>query len=325
MRNVRATIFIPVYNGERDNLEGTLSAVCNQKTDYLYEILIANSSSTDNSVEIIKKYQKKHKNIILKEIDKKDFSHGGTRQQAAEWGSGQFMVYLTQDATPANDSWLNEMLEPFGINEKIVAVLGRQQPRLNCMPMLKYEIQHVFASQGSPYGMTLYQRNKGEPKGSFTEKTFYSDVCSAARRDFLLKKIGYKPVDYAEDQLFGCETIDAGYIKAYNGKAVVIHSNNIPLKKYKNRVFDETLAMRKIAGITSNISFLSVIKNSIVGSIKDFTRIIRDDEFSRKRKIYWIAMNPFFQLAKWRGVRLGNKEKITNKRSKYSLEKCSEN
>jgi len=319
---MKATIFIPVYNGEFDNLESTLDAACNQKTDYRYEVLITDSESSDNSVKIIEQYCNKYNFVTLKKIKKSEFSHGKTRQKAAEWAKGELIVYLTQDATPANENWLNEMIRPFDINDNIMAVLGRQKPRPNCIPMLKYEILGVFNSQGPSNGLTLYMRNPNDEKGNFTEKTYYSDVCTATRREFLLKKIGYKPVNYAEDQLFGREIIDAGYIKAYNGEAFVIHSNNIALKNYKKRMFDETYAMSKISSIVTPISFVSVITRSVKGSVRDFLRIINDNEISKKRRLYWMLINPLFQLEKWRGIRLANMAMANNlDDSKYSLER----
>ncbi|WP_153049473.1 glycosyltransferase, partial [Streptococcus suis] len=45
---IRATVFIPVYNGENDHLEETLSALYNQKTDFNWNVLITDSGSSDN-------------------------------------------------------------------------------------------------------------------------------------------------------------------------------------------------------------------------------------------------------------------------------------
>ena len=49
---LKATVFIPVYNGERDHLEETLSALYRQVTDFKWDVLITDSGSSDNSVAI---------------------------------------------------------------------------------------------------------------------------------------------------------------------------------------------------------------------------------------------------------------------------------
>lgn len=53
-------------------------------------------------------------------------------------------------------------------------------------------------------------------------------------RLFLVNEIGYRPVKYSEDYEYGKDIIDAGYYKAYNGRAIVEHSNDVLLKEYKN-------------------------------------------------------------------------------------------
>ena len=55
----KISIIIPVYNvGEY--LDECLSSVVNQNYKN-YEVIVVNDGSTDNSLEIAKKYEKKHK------------------------------------------------------------------------------------------------------------------------------------------------------------------------------------------------------------------------------------------------------------------------
>lgn len=319
---IKATIFIPTYNGE-DNLAEALTAVFNQKVDFEYEVLIYDSESKDQTVDIIKEFAEKHQNLEWHQIKKSDFSHGKTRQLAAEEARGEFVVFLTQDATPAHDRWLFELLKPFDLSEKIVGVVGQQDPRPNCVPMMKYEIKGAFANQGVNNGITVYQRNDNDVKGVFTQKTFYSDVNSAARRDFLLHVIPYKPVPYSEDQLFGREIIDNGFMKAYSANGYVLHSNEVPLKDYRKRLFDEVYNMRLLGSPAVNYSYWQVIKNTAKGSIQDFTRILKDQQYGFVQKMGWFFVNPLFQFEKWRGVRLGNMVVLNDDEvlKKYSLEK----
>lgn len=319
---IKVTIFIPTYNGE-DNLQEALNAVFSQEVDFKYEVLIYDSESTDRTQEILKDFSEVHSNLIWREIKKRDFSHGQTRQLAAEEAKGEIIVYLTQDATPAHNRWLVELIKPFEINEKIVGVVGQQDPRPDCVPMLKYEIKGAFYNQGVNNGITIYQRNCGEARGHFTQKTFYSDVNSATKRSFLLNVIPYKSVPYSEDQLFGRDIIDAGYMKAYSANGYVIHSNEIALKDYKKRLFDEVYNMRALGSPVVKYSLMQVIFNAVKGSIKDLPRILRDGQYSSLRKVYWIFVNPLFQFEKWRGIRLGNAVKLNNDEvlKKFSLEK----
>lgn len=320
--NIKATVFIPVYNGEHDHLEETLTALYQQKTDFEWDVVITDSGSKDNSVRIIKSFADNYGNLTLLEIPKEDYSHGGTRQMAAEISKGDYMVYLSQDAVPYNDNWLSEMLAPFDISDKIVAVLGKQKPRLTCFPAMKYDINAVFNEQGVADAVTLWTRNDLALRGKYTKESFYSDVCSAAPRSFLLNTIGYRNVKYSEDYEYGKDIVDAGYIKAYTSKAIVEHSNDVLLSEYKKRIFDETYNVR----LNSNspemkISFLTVLLQTLKGSLKDMGKILSDDEFSWKRKVYWMFVNPLFHLEKWLGIRLASRMPLGSDISKYSLEK----
>ncbi|MFZ1706732.1 MAG: glycosyltransferase family 2 protein [Candidatus Nanogingivalis sp.] len=318
---ITATIFIPTYNGENDHLEECLKAVFEQKVDFKYDVMVWDSESTDGTKDILKKFGKKYTNFKWKTIKKADFSHGTTRQLAAEKSKGEYMVYLSQDAVPANENWLTEMLNPFKISEKIVAVVGRQTPRRICFPAMKYDIIGTFSHQGINDATTIWRRYNENNRGNYTEETFYSDVCSAAPRDFLLNKIGYKPVKYAEDYQYGLDIIDAGYLKAYNGRAVVEHSNDVKLSEYKKRMFDEVYNTRKNSGITNRFTMLNVIKNTLKQSVLNFFKIVRDSDYSRKRKLYWVFVNPLFILERNRGIRLGNLVDLNDNNDKYSLEK----
>ena len=102
MSEIKATVFIPTYYGE-DNLDELFGSLIKQKTNFEYEILVIDTSSKDRTPEIIKTWLPKFKHFRYETIAKPDFSHGRVRQQAAQMAQGEYVVYLTQDATPAHD------------------------------------------------------------------------------------------------------------------------------------------------------------------------------------------------------------------------------
>ena len=125
-----------------------------------------------------------------------------------------------------------------------------------------------------------------------------------------------------QDQLFGRDIIGAGYIKAYAPRGNVIHSNDVALKDYKARIFDETLGLRKVGILVDKPSLKTVAKITIKGVCKDAVRLFRDGEYSKKYKLYWLVMNPFYYIEKWKGVRLGASVDLADESSHttYSLE-----
>lgn len=300
--NIKATVFIPTFNGEA-HLNEILKQIFAQKVDFSYDVLIIDSGSTDKTLSIIKKYQKKHKNLTLHIIPNEEYGHGKTRQYAATIADGEIVVYLSHDAVPSHKQWLYEMVKPFELNDKIAGVMGKQIPRPGCFPLLKYEILHVFSNFGPHFGTTLFYKDDfiiDQP--TYDAVTFYSDVNSAARKDVLLGKVPYRDVQYAEDQIFGRDIIDGQYVKAYSPRGSVFHSNDLRLKEYKLRMFDETLGLRKAGIPISKMHFKTAIKMTVKGMIGDSIRILRDKEYSWKRTLYWLAINPLFHIEKWRGV-----------------------
>ena len=317
-----ATIFLPTYYGEV-YVDDVLRNIFRQKVDFEYEVLVYDTSSKDNTPEIIEKYAREHKNLRFKTITKDEYGHGKTRREAAFDAQGEIVVYLSQDAIPAHDRWLYEMVKPFSLNDKIAGVMGKQDPRPNCAPLLKNEIKSVFGNFGSDYGTTLFYKDdfvKDQSQYDFI--SFYSDVNSAARKSVITNDVPYKPVAYAEDQLLGRDLIDAGYIKAYAPRGNVIHSNDIRLRDYKARLYDETLGLRRSGIPVAKPSRKTIVKLTIKGVIKDSVKTIIDRDYSLKRKLYWLLMNPFYHIAKWRGVRLGASVSIDDEapHTRYSLE-----
>lgn len=304
----RATVAILTYNGEV-YLERILTEVLGQELDGAVEVLVIDSGSTDSTLDIVRRFP----TVRLHEIPNSEFGHGKTRNLAAQLATGEFVAYLTHDAIPASRQWLRELLEPFRLDERIVAVMGKQIPRAGCFPLLKYEIRGVFAGFGPDFGTSVFYKDEFvQSEGVLNAISFYSDVNSAARRDFLLNTIPYRDVRYAEDQLFGKDLIEAGYRKAYAGRAAVEHSNDLTLAEYGKRIFDETIGLRQIGFPIPPMSGRAQLRLTTRGVVGDTLRILRDPDFSWKRRLFWLAMNPRYQVRKWTSYRASTLTDLTD-------------
>jgi len=322
MNDIKATVFIPTYNGEK-YLDDILKIIFKQKVDFTYDVMIVDSGSKDRTLSIIEKYKQKHDNLQLIQIPNTEFGHGKTRNYAATIAKGEIMVYLSHDAVPAHKEWLYEIVKPFELSERIVGVVGKQDPRPKCVPLLKYEIRSVFKNLGPDSATSIFYKDSFMKNPVFTDSvTFYSDVNSAARREFLVDTIPYRDVPYAEDQLFGRDIIEAGYLKAYAPRANVVHSNDITLQEYKHRTFDEIVGLRRIETNLQMPSLKWIAKTVVLSSLKDAYRTVRDGQYSLKRKVFWLIVNPFYHIAKWRGFRMALKLDLDDHLifSKHSLE-----
>ncbi|KRF33703.1 glycosyltransferase family A protein [Yonghaparkia sp. Soil809] len=298
--SITATVAILTYNGEA-HLRRILDALRVQTgVEGEVEILVIDSGSTDGTLAIIEDFPE----VRLHRIPNTEFQHGRTRNLAARLARGEFVVYLTHDAVPIGAHWLAGMLAPFALSPDVVGVVGKQVPRPRCFPLLKYEIRGVFAGLGPDGGVTLYRRPPGElDEGAVAGLGFYSDVNSAARREVLTRTIPYREVPYAEDQLFGQDVIRAGLIKAYAPLGAVEHSNDLTLAEYGKRIFDETVGLRRIGFGIPPMSRATQLRLTVRGILGDSLRIVRDRDFGVRRTLYWLLVNPVFQIRKWSSYR----------------------
>ena len=318
---MEVTVFIPTYNGE-SYLDRLLTAVENQDFDGDVEILIIDSGSTDSTLEIIAR----HPAVRLVQIPKAEFGHGKTRNRAAELAQGEFVVYLSHDAVPVGPHWLRELLLPMrptsaGGNDA-QAVFAKHVARSNCSPSLKYGIKGVFARCGPDGQVTVVDGAVDSVDALPASQLFYSDVCSATRRDFLLNTVPYQDLPYSEDLAFAKDMLAAGYRKAYQPAAVVEHSNDVTLREYPRRTFDEFLGMRRVGEAPGKLSVLGMLARIAKEIIVNSGKILVDSDYSFSQRLYWLFVNPAFVWGKWLGIRRALAVKMDDSRSiaRYSLE-----
>ena len=234
----------------------------------------------------------------LHQIPNEEFGHGKTRNLAAQLARGRYVAYLTHDAVPADAHWLTELLAPFDLFPRVEAVVGRQVARRGCVPILKYEIDRVFETQGPEFGTTVTYATGAFDRNPhyWLPGAFYSDVNSAARRSFLLETIAYRDVEYAEDQLFGRDVLENGYHKAYAARGAVEHSNDLSYREYKQRIFDEIVGLRASGAVVPPPT--NGFRRFVRAVVLDPADILQDRDYTTGRKLYWLLVNPFFHLAK---------------------------
>ena len=314
----QATVIIPTFDGEK-YLRQILQSLSQQKTKWDFEVLIIDSGSTDSTLEIINDFPF----VRLFQIPNEEFGHGKTRNQAARLARGTYLAYLSHDAIPATDYWLHEITIPLR-ESGVVAVMGKQVARNSCFPLLKYEIRSVFKRFGPDFGLTIFSlNNDGAEEKDLEAKSFYSDVNSATLRSFLLEVIPYQDLPYSEDMAFGKDVIEAGYSKAYAPAALVEHSNDLNLKEYKLRIFDEILSLRRLGKDLPPLKFTRQLLYPLWGGGVDSVRILRDRDYSFGQKLKWLFVNPVYHFQKWRAFYTATHLNLetASQESKYSLEK----
>ena len=300
----RASVVLLTFNGE-SYLREVLEAVHGQKTSFQYEVLVIDSGSTDTTLDIVRSYP-----VNLHQIPNSEFNHGETRNLGARLARGQFIAYLTQDATPADEHWLQQLVDAFELSPKVGAVYGSHLPRPNCDPVTRRDMEEFFKMMGPRDQPTIQQIKEGEEGWQEYQENegiigFYSDVNSCLRKS-VWKEIPYRALDYAEDQALGRDILQAGYWKVYEPRAAVIHSHSFPLLGYFRRQFDEYRGLRRSIGFAQTGGLARVFLGALKGGLADSRYILRQ-KYSVPARLKWtnraFAMNFFRRFAGYLAAR----------------------
>lgn len=317
---IEATVFIPTYNGA-PLVDDVIHAIRNQVFDKQYEILIIDSGSSDDTLRIIEWHAEDDRRVRIHKIPNSEFQHGRTRNLAAQMAKGKYVAFLTQDAAPSSNRWLEFLLEPFALSEQVKGVFGKQIPRLEADTTTRREVTTVFDSLGPDHSIMIHRsatRNEDRSVEPFIG--FYSDVNSAAPKEFLLNEIPYEEVNYAEDQLFGCAVLEANHCKAYAPLAAVWHSNHYSIPDYFGRKVDEFAGMRAAFGARPDPRIRKALAAAWRGTRDDLRFAARDHEQPQKMRIKGVFLSPVRNLLwKLAGAYVGRSREDVSERG--SLEK----
>ena len=164
-------------------------------------------------------------------ITKPEFDHGGTRNQAAAMCDGEIMILLTQDAIPADEHLIENLIKPFE-DEEVCAAYGRQMADKKDNPVEAYTRIFNYPKE------SRIKSKEDLPKLGI--KTFFcSNVCAAYRKSEY-NALGGFPLHtiFNEDMIFASHLIEAGKKIAYAADAKVVHSHNYGCLAQFHRNFD---------------------------------------------------------------------------------------
>lgn len=231
---IKVSVCIPTFNGG-PLLARVIDRVREQRTPWRFEIVIVDSSSSDGSIELLQasvlKHGQKHEHGRLRvhKIAQVLFQHGRTRNLCVALARGEFVAFLTQDALPADEFWLYNLVCLLERFPNAAGAFGRHLPWPEATPFTQREINEHFASfLELPIAVsreTNPTRWENEDPAWRSMLRFFSDNNSCLRKK-VWKQIPYPEVPYGEDQMWANEVIELGYQKVYVPSAIVYHSHD---------------------------------------------------------------------------------------------------
>lgn len=217
------SVVIPTLNAGCE-IGGLLDSLLSQ-TVVPGEILVVDSSSEDATQDIVASYA--GRGVSLDVIERTEFNHGATRHRAFMRTVGDYTLFMTQDAVPAGDRYIERLTAPLEADKAIALVSGRQLPKPDARRFEQLVRAFNYPDEPSVRG--------AEDLPSYGIKTFFaSDVCSAYRRTAYMECGGFAPVNTNEDMLMAARLIAVGHKVAYEPSAAVYHSHNLtPAQQFR--------------------------------------------------------------------------------------------
>lgn len=211
-------------------------------------------------------WEKKFPKVNVVHLKKADFDHGGTRCQGARLSDSDIMIFMTQDAVPADRNLIGNLIRPLQENSKVGASYARQLAREDCAYLEKYTRRFNYPETSSikwekdtdTYGIKTY---------------FCSNVCAAYKKSIYEEIGGFvKKAIFNEDMIYAGTMAKRGYGIAYAADACVIHSHNYSCRQQFHRNFDLGVSQADhpeiFEGVPSEGEGLRLVKMSLAYLIK---------------------------------------------------------
>jgi len=279
------SILIPTYNGGASL--GPLLEVLGRQRLPLSEIIVVDSSSSDDTVSIARRHGVRT-HLIAKQV----FDHGATRTYMGTLAKGDILVYLTQDALPVNEVAVPALVSKLLEDERIGAAFGRQIPHRDATPFA----QHLRAFN---YPAVSHTRAI-EDCDQYGMKTFFCSNSFAAYKRKALENVGWFKAGLlmGEDMHACAKMLVNGFRIAYAADAVVYHSHNYSMHQEFKRYFDLGAFFNKEQWLLERYGSAS---SEGLRFVRSEVAFLRNNGFTR-----FVPVSLLRNAAKWGGYQLGH-------------------
>ena len=255
MENIKVDVIIPAYHPGKEF--STLIERLTKQTFPIHRIIVMNTEETYWNKELEEKFSI----LEVHHLKKQEFDHGATRRRGAELSDAEILIFMTQDALPADRNLVGNLVQAVAGNEKTGAAYARQLPKNDCGFLEKYTRSFNYPEQSC-----LKTEKDVETRGIKTY--FCSNVC-AAYDHRIYNEIGGFPEHaiFNEDMIYAGWMVKKGYAVAYAAEAKVYHSHNYSCSQQFHRNFDLGVSQAEhpeiFEGVPSEGEGIRLVKRSL--------------------------------------------------------------
>lgn len=277
----KISVALLTYNGG-DLLRRALDAVVSQDYDGEVELVAVDSGSADGTVELLREHGAR-----LTEIPNRDFNFGATRDLLYTKTSGEFVVNLSQDAIPAHERWLANLVAPLIADPTCAVSCGASVP----------DPDRGFRQ--FPWERNGYFYFTREIRKFVKEYGKGVSFANSAVRRSVWEEFRFDPILLGEDFQFQIKLETAGgYTRAYPQGAEVLHHHNYTLRTLYNRACNEGAALHQLGCPYTFLDMLYDIAHP-ASDIQWLRELVRGD-LRTGADLLFPAARPW---AVWRGSR----------------------
>lgn len=286
------SVVIPVKDGGED-LARCLGAISEQRLGdgESVEVVVVDSGSHDGSVELARSH-----GAIVREIPPEAFNHGASRNLGASLSSGDPLVFISQDAVPVGNGWLEALTRPLREDPQVGGVYGRQIANDDAAPPERYFLDFLYGPDARR------QRVAGKRELSM-ETTLFSNANGAVRRSLWEEFPFVEDIIMSEDQDWSRRALLAGWTIVYEPRAAVRHSHAYTLSSAFRRFFD--------SGASADRAYLAGERESAQVLRAAALRYARGEIgwLLKTGQARWIPYTGLYELTKLAGLVLGARHK----------------
>lgn len=302
---IEFSIVIPTINS-MGVIERLVEALLAQEFAYEFEVIFMDSSSTDGTLEYLGATSFENKQIVT--VPAGQFSHSGTRMDAARLARGRYVIYFTHDMIPIGQDFLTELTKP---------VLSGEAPA-------SYGVFQIDPTTSDPVDAYLHNSwHEGMadlvgPVSQFCWEQFpphlrrrlsnFDDCSSCIDRELLLR-LEFPRVPYGEDMLLAKRLLLNGYQISLAKKARFHHWHKVSFAYLMKRMcIDQHLSIEEF-GLYYVRRKLGVVKAITIRVLQRTWIAFFRLRLPLSQRIYWTKYNIKVLTADFLGKYIGGLER----------------
>ncbi len=177
-------------------------------------------------------FVKKYPNVLVRHLSKREFDHGRTRNSGVRHSDAEIFIMMTQDAVPADEFLVEELLKGLHSGENTAVAYARQLAQDTSSEAEKFTRNFNYPEEAAV-------KTKADIDKLGIKAFFCSNVCAAYKREIFDSLGGFiKHTIFNEDMIYAAGALRAGYGIAYRPSAKVYHSHDYSNKEQFHRYFD---------------------------------------------------------------------------------------